>query len=72
MTPCLEQQAHYTLTSIVVFGMVRVYTPLCVLPDLKMAAQSMNVVGVSCIMPVFISVGEEREKKSLHLVIFEQ
>lgn len=62
MTPCLEQQAHYTLTSIVVFGMVRVYAPLCVLPDLKMAAQSMNVVGVSCIMPVFISVGEEREK----------
>lgn len=70
MTLCLEIQADYTLTSIVVFGMVRVYTPLCLLPDLKMAAQSMKVVGVSCIMLVFISVGE-KEKKN-HPVIFEK
>lgn len=61
MTLCLEIQADDTLTSSVVFGMVRVYTPLWVLPDLKMAAQSVKVVGVSCIMPVFISVGESKK-----------
>lgn len=54
-------QACSTLTSVVVFGNVSVCTPLWVFPDLKMAAQSMNVVGVSCIMPVLASVGEEKK-----------
>lgn len=54
-------QACSTLTSIVVFGNVSVCTPLWVFPDLKMVAQSMNVVGVSCIMPVLASVGEENK-----------
>lgn len=43
------------------FGNVSVCTPLWVFPDLKMAAQSMNVVGVSRIMPVLASVGEEKK-----------